>query len=117
MLSGWSTKGKLACHVCHYESSSMYLKHSRKMCYMNHRKFLELNHKWRYDKKRFNGEVEMDVSPPILTGEDVEELLTSFENHFGDDKNKNNGRKKNGQTENSPFKKKSSFFLTYHTGV
>ena len=51
MLSGWSTKGKLACPVCHYETSSSYLKHSRKMCYMHHRKFLHPAHKWRLDKK------------------------------------------------------------------
>ena len=29
-LSDWSTKGKLACPVCHYETSSNYLKHSKK---------------------------------------------------------------------------------------
>jgi hypothetical protein len=46
MLSGWSTKGKLACPICHYETSSMYLKHSKKVCYMNHRKFLDPDHKW-----------------------------------------------------------------------
>ncbi|XP_074373596.1 uncharacterized protein LOC141713936 [Apium graveolens] len=58
MMLGWSTKGKLACPVCHYETSSMYLKHNKKLCYMNHRKFLDPNHKWRFDKRRFNGEVE-----------------------------------------------------------
>lgn len=51
MLSGWSTKGKLGCPVCNYETSSMYLKHSKKVCYMNHRKFLCPEHKWRFDKK------------------------------------------------------------------
>ena len=60
MLSGWSTKGKLACPICHYETSSMYLKHSRKVCYMNHRKFLDPNHKWRSDKRRFNGNTEVE---------------------------------------------------------
>ena len=105
MLSGWSTKGKLACPVCHYETSSMYLKHSRKMCYMNHRKFLEPDHKWRFDKKRFNGEIEMGTAPPILAGTDVEELLIGFQNEFGDKRKR--GSKK---IKNSPFKKKSIFF-------
>lgn len=83
MLSGWRTKGKFSCPKCHYETSSMYLKHSKKMCYMNHRKFLVPEHKWRFDKKRFNGEVEMGQPPPILTGTNVVELLSDYQNEFG----------------------------------
>jgi hypothetical protein len=102
MLSGWSTKGKLACPVCHYETSSDYLKHSKKMCYMNHRKFLDPAHKWRLDKRRFNGQIEMGNSLEILTGTDIEELLSGYVNEFG-------LKKKKGKTD-SPFKKKSIFF-------
>ncbi|KAL8122118.1 hypothetical protein AgCh_018747 [Apium graveolens] len=76
MLSGWSTKGKLGCPVCHYETSSLYLKYSKKMCYMNHRKFLPSAHKWRMDTKRFNGTIEMGQCPSVLTGTDIEELLS-----------------------------------------
>ncbi|XP_063936159.1 uncharacterized protein LOC135147220 [Daucus carota subsp. sativus] len=83
MMSGWSTKGKLACPVCHYETSSMYLKHSKKVCYMNHRKFLDANHKWRSDKRRFDGTVETGTSAPMLTGRQVAEILDGYENSFG----------------------------------
>ena len=83
MLSGWSTKGYLACPVCAYETSSQYLKHSRKVCYMNHRKFLDSNHKWRSDKKRFDGKVEKGETPPVLTGRFIELVLDGFENNFG----------------------------------
>ncbi|XP_016199365.1 uncharacterized protein LOC107640353 [Arachis ipaensis] len=38
MLSGWSTKGKLACPSCNYGTCSSYLTHSQKMCYMGHQK-------------------------------------------------------------------------------
>lgn len=103
MLSGWSTKGKLACPVCHYQTSSNYLKHSKKMCYMNHRKFLDPTHKWRLDKRRFNGEIEMGSSPEILSGTDIEELLWGYKNQFGD-KAKNTGKS------DGPFKKKSILF-------
>ena len=103
MLSGWSTKGKLACPVCHYETSSMYLKNSKKMCYMSHRKFLDVDHKWRFDKKRFNGEIELGTCPDPLTGTEIMELLAGFENRFG----KNNVKK---VKTDSPFKKKSIFF-------
>nr|KYP30927.1 hypothetical protein KK1_049591 [Cajanus cajan] len=40
MLSGWSTSGKLACPICNYHTCSRYLKNSKKMCYMGHRRFL-----------------------------------------------------------------------------
>ena len=101
MLSGWSTKGKLACPVCHYETSSHYLKHSKKMCYMNHRKFLDPAHKWRMDTKRFDGTIEKGHTPPILTGTDIEELLSGYVNQFGLKKKKGNSQK------GCPFKKKS----------
>ncbi|XP_062118464.1 uncharacterized protein LOC133832096 [Humulus lupulus] len=43
-LSGFSVKGYKACPICEEETCSQYLKHSRKVCYMGHRKFLKSNH-------------------------------------------------------------------------
>ncbi|XP_074379270.1 uncharacterized protein LOC141720620 [Apium graveolens] len=111
MLSGWSTKGRLACPVCNYETSSMYLKHSRKMCYMDHRRFLNTEHPWRLDKRKFNGQIELRDCPKVLTGIDIEELLAGFVNHFRAKKpEKKRKRQKNKIKSNSPFKKKSIFF-------
>ncbi|XP_074323738.1 uncharacterized protein LOC141660649 [Apium graveolens] len=111
MLSGWSTKGRLVCPVCNYETSSMYLKHSRKMCYMDHRRFLHPEHPWRLDKRKFNGQIELRGFPEVLTGTDIEELLAGFVNHFGGKKpEKKRKRQKNKIKSNSPFKKKSIFF-------
>ncbi|XP_074325524.1 uncharacterized protein LOC141663604 [Apium graveolens] len=111
MLSGWSTKGRLACPVCNYETSFMYLKHSRKMCYMDHRRFLHPEHPWRLDKRKFNGQIELRGCPEVLTGTDIEELLAGFVNHFGGKKlEKKRKRQKNKIKSNSPFKKKSIFF-------
>ena len=110
MLSGWSTKGKLACPVCNYETSSMYLKHSKKMCYMDHRRFLDPEHPWRLDKRKFNGEIEMGVCPGILTGEDIEELLSGFVNEFGKNKKPEKRKRQKKVKTKSPFKKKSIFF-------
>ncbi|XP_074347515.1 uncharacterized protein LOC141686375 [Apium graveolens] len=111
MLSGWSTKGRLACPVCNYETSSMYLKHSRKMCYMDHRRFLHPEHPWRLDKRKFNGQIELRGFPEVLTGTDIEELLAGFVNHFGGKKpEKKRKRQKNKIKSNSSFKKKSIFF-------
>ncbi|GJY66186.1 leucine-rich repeat protein [Tanacetum coccineum] len=55
MLSGWSVKGYNACPICMNETSSSYLSHSRKVCYMGHRRFLPSSHQWRNDKKNFDG--------------------------------------------------------------
>ena len=36
-VSGWSTKGMLACPCCMYDTESCYLKNGQKVCYMGHR--------------------------------------------------------------------------------
>ncbi|XP_063942849.1 uncharacterized protein LOC135150469 [Daucus carota subsp. sativus] len=105
MLSGWSTKGYLACPICSYETSSMYLKNSRKMCYMNHRRFLDSNHKWRSDKRRFNGQVEVGQAPPVISGSMIKKLLAGYQNKFG----KVHGKRKVSCDVN-PWNKKSIFF-------
>ncbi|XP_074346497.1 uncharacterized protein LOC141685284 [Apium graveolens] len=79
MLLGWSMKGKQACP------------------------FLDPTHKWRLDKRRFNGEVEMGTNPQILSGTDIDELFSGFEDQFGVKSNKK------GKSD-SPFKKKLIFF-------
>ncbi|XP_074336422.1 uncharacterized protein LOC141673568 [Apium graveolens] len=109
VLSGWSTKGKLACPSCHYETSSTYLKHSMKVVYLNHIKFLPPDHKWRSDKRRFNGDIELLGSPELLTGTEVEHLLCGYENDFG-----KQHKKHRGSSSDFPWKKKSIFFeLSY----
>ncbi|XP_074349565.1 uncharacterized protein LOC141689234 [Apium graveolens] len=57
-------------------------------------KFLKTNHMLRFNKKRFNGEIEMGMSPSILLGLEVEELLTGCQNQFGPAKHKRKGMKK-----------------------
>ncbi|XP_058785062.1 uncharacterized protein LOC131659973 [Vicia villosa] len=88
MLSGWSTKGKLACACCKSNTNSLYLKHSHKMCYMDHRTFLPRTHSWRDDVKSFNGEEEHRTAPSMLNGAEILELLKDFNNEFGKKKKK-----------------------------
>lgn len=68
MLSGWNTKGKLACPCCNDKTNSTYLKHSKKVCYMDHRVFLAMNHKYRSNERDFNGEKEFRSPPNLLKG-------------------------------------------------
>ncbi|CAL0308394.1 unnamed protein product [Lupinus luteus] len=70
MLSGWSTKGKLACPCCNYETNSAYLMHSRKMCYMDHRIFLPMDHEYRSNTKAFNGRKEFRPPSHLLEVEE-----------------------------------------------
>ncbi|WMV09380.1 hypothetical protein MTR67_002765 [Solanum verrucosum] len=70
-LSGWSTKGKLAFPCCNKETISDRLIHGQKQCYMGHRRFLPLNHKWRDDKKSFDGTTEWRLPPNTLSGDDI----------------------------------------------
>ena len=64
MLSRRSVNGYNACPVCMNETSSHYLTHSRKVCYMGHRRFLPSSNQWRRDKKNFDGKV--DIREPII---------------------------------------------------
>ncbi|XP_077251807.1 uncharacterized protein LOC143891036 [Tasmannia lanceolata] len=66
-LSGWSTKGKLACPSCNKDTCSLRLKHGRKFCYMGHQRFLEANHIFRSDKSSFNGTKEKRLAPIPLS--------------------------------------------------
>ncbi|XP_050215350.1 uncharacterized protein LOC126666401 [Mercurialis annua] len=113
-LSGWSTKGKLACPSCNINTCSLQLKHCHKFCYMGHRRFLEANHKWRFDKKSFDGNVETRAAPKQLSGDDILRQWHGCENIvFGKLNKKIKGKRKNQSYEHElkyNWKKKSIFF-------
>ncbi|XP_019255093.1 PREDICTED: uncharacterized protein LOC109233677 [Nicotiana attenuata] len=104
MLSGWSTKGRLACPTCNYDTCSQYLKHSHKMCYLGHRRFLPRDHPFRRDKKSFDGKEEHRPTPAPLSGEEVFEELLEFNNIFG------KRAKKRPRSDKGQWKKRSIFF-------
>ncbi|KAH0781461.1 hypothetical protein KY290_001059 [Solanum tuberosum] len=91
---------KFVCPCCNYGTNSRYLKHSRKMCYMDHRVFLRMDHPWRYNKRTFNGKTEFRPPPPFLKGTDVLNSLQDFENVFG---------KKRKRSNDGPWKNRSIF--------
>ena len=73
MLSGCSTKGKLACPCCHIHTDGLWLKFGFKHCYMGHRRFLPANHKWRRNKVCFNNRTENREAPVPISGPEVEQ--------------------------------------------
>jgi hypothetical protein len=111
MLSGWSTKGALACPCCNKETSSLRLKYGRKQCYMGHRRFLPVNHIWRKNKSSFDNTREIRNQPRQLTGDDVITQLENLElGTFG----KSTRKRKRNEEVNHNWKKKSVFFeLSY----
>ncbi|XP_021764842.1 uncharacterized protein LOC110729408 [Chenopodium quinoa] len=83
ILSGWSTKGYLACPECHYETNSEWLPCSGKNVYRSNRKFLDPSHPWRHDKRNFDRKLEERCQPILLNGIDIENMLRDFPNAFG----------------------------------
>ncbi|GLU06513.1 hypothetical protein SLE2022_235410 [Rubroshorea leprosula] len=71
MLSGWSTRGEKACPCCGYNTESMWLYHSRKYCYMGHRRWLDRRHSYRHDKKSFDGNKELRMPPGRISGSEI----------------------------------------------
>lgn len=80
MLSGWSTKGYLACPRCLKDTRSMRLSHGGKECYMEHRCYLPKNHRWRKDKDSFDGKVEHGLPPEPCSIDEILRQLEDLEN-------------------------------------
>ncbi|XP_057250653.1 uncharacterized protein LOC125497806 [Beta vulgaris subsp. vulgaris] len=78
-LSGWSTGGEKGCPTCNSDTSSEWLRNGGKYCYMCHRRFLPIDHEWRYDGASFDGTHEIRPKPKELTGEEVLEQLVDVE--------------------------------------
>ena len=54
-MDGCTTKGYNACRICGKNTKSQYLSYRKKCVYMGHRRFLPQNHKFRSQKRPFNG--------------------------------------------------------------
>lgn len=109
-VSGWSTKGALACPFCNYNTHSEWLKNGGKYCFMGHRRFLDEDHSYRQDTISFDGTQEMRPAPTMLSGIEVQSIIEGIESEFG----KTEANLKKSRNRNSdgvqPWKKKSIFF-------
>lgn len=74
-MSGWSTKGRLACPACNKDTHSRWLEASGKHCYTGHRRWLKKDHKFRFMSHRFDGNEELGDKPSTLSGAEVLEQL------------------------------------------
>ncbi|KAL4560827.1 hypothetical protein LXL04_032982 [Taraxacum kok-saghyz] len=97
-LSGWSTKEKLACPVCGFDTDSLWLTKGKKHCYMCYRRWLLVDHHWRKDTRSFVGKEELRDAPIPVSGEEVLQKLHDHEFLVQ-------------YTDSGPLKKKSIFFM------
>nr|CAE05178.2 OSJNBa0013A04.15 [Oryza sativa Japonica Group] len=103
-LSGQTIKGKKACSDCKEHTRSRWLKKSRKMVYMGHRRWLPLCHAFRRKKKIFNGKRKLQPAPKDLSGDEVHNMVKDISNEFG------KKRKRSKTKEKGMWKKKSIFW-------
>ena len=103
-LSGQTIKGKKACSDCKEHTRSRWLKKSRKMVYMGHRRWLPLRHTFRRKKKNFNGKRELQPAPKDLSGDEIHNMVKDISNEFG------KKRKRSKTKEKGRWKKKSIFW-------
>ena len=88
----------MACPCYGKNTSSTRLKNCGKICYMGHRRFLPLDHKWRASKA-FDGKAERKEAPKPLSGNDILYQLSGskdmkFGKHVQSPKRDDNWRKK-----------------------
>lgn len=103
-LSGQTVKGKKACSDCMEQTRTRWLKKSRKMVYMGHRRWLPLRHAFRRKKKIFNGKREFGPAPKDLSGDEVHDMVKDITNEFG------KKRKRTKANDKGMWKKKSIFW-------
>ncbi|CAL2240280.1 unnamed protein product [Prunus armeniaca] len=76
MVSGWSTKGYMACPLCKEDVTSGW--HARKVCYLGHRRWLPWDHEWREKDKEFDGNTERRLRPREWSGDEILDQLNHF---------------------------------------
>ena len=106
-LAGCCVKGYRACPVCEEKTHAIRLKHSRKMSYTGHRRFLSASHPYRRQKKSFDGHQEFRPAPTPLSGSEILEKVRGIQCHWG----KTNSNRQSKKDDDKPcWKKKSIFF-------
>ncbi|XP_038687488.1 uncharacterized protein LOC119986868 [Tripterygium wilfordii] len=106
-ISGWSTKGRLACSSCNIDTSSFRLKYGQKQCYMDYRRFLPVGHPWRRRKSVIGNNHEVRLPPKPPSGDYVLDQYANFEQIIFRNANR---KRKRGDTKGDNWKKKSILF-------
>ncbi|KAG8482791.1 hypothetical protein CXB51_024455 [Gossypium anomalum] len=82
-LSGWSTKGRYACPCCAAQKCSRWLYNGKKFCYMGHRRWLDENYRYRFQKALFDGTEELKKAPEQTIGSEILFMLKDMDFSYG----------------------------------
>ncbi|KAG8478767.1 hypothetical protein CXB51_028628 [Gossypium anomalum] len=82
-LSGLSTKGCYACPCCAVQTCSKWLYNGKKFSYMGHRRWLDGNHKFRFQKTLFDGTEEYRGAPEQTVGSEILFMLKDINFSYG----------------------------------
>jgi hypothetical protein len=116
-LSGQKTKGKNGCVVCVDGTASLYLKSSKKLVFMGHRRFLMKQHKYRKMKEEFNNELESEGAPKPYSGKLIFEIVKNIQVVFGKGKKTKEKRERELTLQLTQLSRSNRFFSsTSHTG-
>ncbi|KAL6217008.1 hypothetical protein ACLB2K_010226 [Fragaria x ananassa] len=110
-LSGWSTKGYLACPVCNYDTESERLDNCKKIVFMGNRRFLPMDHFFRHHTVSFNLCTEFRAPPVPLTGAECLACFSTLNFTYGKPRPPKVGEKRPRAPPqaDSPWKKISIF--------
>ncbi|KAG8493023.1 hypothetical protein CXB51_010409 [Gossypium anomalum] len=82
-LSGWITKGRYACPCCAAQICSKWLYNEKKFSYMGHRRWLDGNHRFRFQRTLFDGTEEFREAPEQTIGSEILFMLKDINFSYG----------------------------------
>lgn len=103
-------KGYKACPICGDGTHSKRLPYGRKCYYGGHRKFLLADHRFRKQKKAFDGHEEHGQPPIPLTGEEILQKVGCIPKEWGNKKIKRGNESCKLEFFLACWKKESIFF-------
>ena len=113
-LSGWNTYTGCACPSCNFDQEPHRLNHGRKWCFMGHRRFLPAQHRYRFNRNRFDGTIERREPPITPDGTMILNQLQSVNVTFGKqvilDSRRKRPHDKDSENDGQQWRKRSVFF-------
>ncbi|KAG8472735.1 hypothetical protein CXB51_034590 [Gossypium anomalum] len=78
-LSSWSTKGRYACPCCAVQTCLKWLYNGKKCSYMGHHRWLDGNHRFRFQRSLFDGTEEFREAPEKTIGYEILQFDDEFD--------------------------------------
>ncbi|KAG8478320.1 hypothetical protein CXB51_027994 [Gossypium anomalum] len=82
-LSGWSTKGRYACPCCAAQTCSKWLYNGNKFSYMGHYRWLDGNHRFKFQRTLFDSTEEFKEAPEQTIGSEILFMLKDINFNYG----------------------------------